>query len=138
MIPVVTIFLHIHWTDKKNKQSVSTCDIRFHNVLISDLKLTIIGKRLDARYDWLTKSWKSVPYILVDGSDGCNITSDVRGAVALVSAEGNCSYFTKVLLKIISFSKILYAAVLNMGFMIFWITEAQWYFNNNKAIVLEN
>ncbi|XP_032898127.1 uncharacterized protein LOC116986660 [Amblyraja radiata] len=70
----------------------------FSQVVFSspDLKLTIIGKRLDARYDWLTKSWKSVPYILVDGSDGCNITSDVRGAVALVSDEGNCSYFTKI------------------------------------------
>ncbi|XP_067865889.1 uncharacterized protein si:dkey-256h2.1 isoform X2 [Heterodontus francisci] len=61
-----------------------------------ELKMTVVSKRLDARYDWIMKSWRSVPYILRDGGDGCNISSEVKGAVALVSDEGSCSYFTKV------------------------------------------
>ncbi|XP_069769783.1 uncharacterized protein [Narcine bancroftii] len=62
----------------------------------SESRMTIVGKRLDARYDWIMKSWKSVPYILKDGGDGCNLTFAVKGAVALVSEGGNCSYFTKI------------------------------------------
>uniref|UniRef100_UPI00398F59E3 uncharacterized protein n=1 Tax=Pristiophorus japonicus TaxID=55135 RepID=UPI00398F59E3 len=61
-----------------------------------ELQMTVVGKRLDARYDWIMKSWRSLPYILRDGGDGCNISSEVKGAVALVSDEGSCSYFTKV------------------------------------------
>ncbi|XP_051872729.1 uncharacterized protein si:dkey-256h2.1 [Pristis pectinata] len=62
----------------------------------AELRMTIVGKRLDARYDWIMKSWKSDPYTLGDGGDGCDTTPAVKGAVALVSAEGNCSYFTKI------------------------------------------
>ncbi|XP_041041035.1 uncharacterized protein si:dkey-256h2.1 [Carcharodon carcharias] len=61
-----------------------------------ELKLTVVTKRLDARYDWIMKSWRSVPYILRDGGDGCDISHGVKDAVALVSDKGNCSYFTKV------------------------------------------
>ncbi|XP_078094114.1 uncharacterized protein LOC144509317 isoform X2 [Mustelus asterias] len=62
----------------------------------SELKLTVVAKRLDARYDWIMKGWRSVPYVLRDGGDGCNISTRVKGAVAFVSDEGNCSYFTKI------------------------------------------
>ncbi|XP_072365171.1 uncharacterized protein [Scyliorhinus torazame] len=62
-----------------------------------ELKLTVVAKRLDARYDWIMKIWRSAPYILRDGGDGCNISSRVKGAVAFISDEGNCSYFTKVI-----------------------------------------
>ncbi|XP_072109517.1 uncharacterized protein [Mobula birostris] len=68
----------------------------FPQVVFTSAELSIVGKRLDARYDWIMKSWKSVPYTLRDGGDGCDITPTVKGAVALVSAEGNCSYFTKI------------------------------------------
>ncbi|XP_067860286.1 uncharacterized protein si:dkey-256h2.1 [Heptranchias perlo] len=61
-----------------------------------EFEMPVVDKRLDARYDWIMKSWRSVPYILRDGGDGCNISSEVKGAVALVSDKGNCSYFTKI------------------------------------------
>ncbi|GCC23001.1 hypothetical protein chiPu_0001392 [Chiloscyllium punctatum] len=62
----------------------------------AELNMTVVAKRLDARYDWIMKGWSSLPYILRDGGDGCNISSRVKNAVAFISDEGNCSYFTKV------------------------------------------
>lgn len=57
--------------------------------------MPIIIKRLDARYDWLTKRWSQQTYQLVDAGDGCEPPPSVAGAVAWVS-EGGCSFFTKV------------------------------------------
>eukprot|EP00062_Callorhinchus_milii_P018978 gi/632973083/ref/XP_007902977.1/ PREDICTED: uncharacterized protein LOC103185996 [Callorhinchus milii] len=59
-------------------------------------EMIVIAKRLDARYDWLMQSWKSEPYLIKNGGDGCSISSHVKDAAALVSDEGNCSHFAKV------------------------------------------
>lgn len=61
----------------------------------SEWKIPLIVKRLDARYDWLTKQWGQRSYRLMDAGDGCAISDGVEGAVAWVSEEG-CSFFTKV------------------------------------------
>uniref|UniRef100_A0A8C6TMP4 Si:dkey-256h2.1 n=1 Tax=Neogobius melanostomus TaxID=47308 RepID=A0A8C6TMP4_9GOBI len=58
-------------------------------------KMPVIVKRLDARYDWLTKRWGQRSYRLVDAGDGCVPSPGVEGAVAWVSEDG-CSFFTKV------------------------------------------
>uniref|UniRef100_W5MYS9 Si:dkey-256h2.1 n=1 Tax=Lepisosteus oculatus TaxID=7918 RepID=W5MYS9_LEPOC len=60
-----------------------------------DWDTPIVAKRLDARYDWLMGHWSRQSYELVDAADGCNVSSEVKGAVAWVS-EGDCSFFTKV------------------------------------------
>lgn len=57
-------------------------------------KMPLIVKRLDARYDWLTR-WTQTSYQLMDAGDGCEASPSMVGAVAWVS-EGNCSFFTKV------------------------------------------
>ena len=64
--------------------------------------LTLVTKRLDARYDWLpspqaiTAKYHKLPYVSV--GDACKpIEANVTGSLALVSMEGtNCSFFTKV------------------------------------------
>nr|XP_005999526.1 PREDICTED: uncharacterized protein LOC102348151 [Latimeria chalumnae] len=59
-------------------------------------EMPIVVKRLDARYDWLMKYWSLDTYLVKDAGDGCKTVPEVKGAVAWVSEEGNCSYFVKV------------------------------------------
>ncbi|NP_001373269.1 uncharacterized protein LOC337520 precursor [Danio rerio] len=60
-----------------------------------DWKGPVIGKRLNARYDWLYAHWSTDPYRLLDVGDGCAPVASLKGAVAWVS-EGGCSFFTKI------------------------------------------
>lgn len=65
---------------------------------VESLHYPLILKRLDARYDWLpspasTFQEKSVSLLYVN--DGCDVTSQVKGQVAIVTDMG-CSYFQKV------------------------------------------
>lgn len=64
------------------------------SLVIAELDMPIVVKRLDARYDWLPR-WGQQTYRLVDVGNGCESSPSVEGAVAWV-LEGGCSFFDKV------------------------------------------
>ncbi|XP_030640502.1 uncharacterized protein LOC115820930 [Chanos chanos] len=57
--------------------------------------ISVVAKRLDARYDWLFGHWSQGPYRLADAGNGCEPSPSVAGAVAWISEDG-CSFFKKV------------------------------------------
>lgn len=62
---------------------------------LSEWKVPVITKRLNARYDWLNGRWENKQYVVVGAGDGCEPFPAAAGAVAWVSESG-CSFFTKV------------------------------------------
>ena len=61
-----------------------------------------VSKRLDARYDWLPSpdslsKFGHIRIVYIGDACSANISVPVSGHLALVSPDGQCSYFTKVL-----------------------------------------
>ncbi|XP_033729101.1 LOW QUALITY PROTEIN: uncharacterized protein LOC117318180 [Pecten maximus] len=58
----------------------------------------VVGKRLDARYDWLpspSSVFGNKTLSMVRADTGCESIGSVKGSIALVTS-GNCSFFQKV------------------------------------------
>lgn len=64
--------------------------------------ISAVSKRLDARYDWLPSpdslsKFGHIRIVYIGDACNANISENVSGRLALVSPDGQCSYFTKVL-----------------------------------------
>lgn len=64
--------------------------------------ISAVSKRLDARYDWLPSpdslsKFGHIRIVYIGDACSANISVPVSGHLALVSPDGQCSYFTKVL-----------------------------------------